>query len=251
MVSGSIYENRFLIGYGNFIFRYRNKVFPVVLIILLVIFHPPFEMEAWNEFLLDVAALLVALSGEALRIATVGLEYIKRGGLNKRIYANNLVTQGMFSHCRNPLYLGNVLIALALLSFGDRVDLFLVGSVLVILTYISIIAAEEKFLLAKFGDEYADYCRQVPRWIPNVRGMRATMRGMTFNWRRVLLKELSSFYAWIAIATVINIAHAWNYKLHMPPQLQPDTVLFLSLFAVLTLALIIVRWLKHSHRLKM
>ena len=65
-------------------------------------------------------AVLIAMSGLAVRGVVIGLAYIKRGGLNKKVYAANLVTEGMFSVCRNPLYVGNMLIYTGeFLMFGN------------------------------------------------------------------------------------------------------------------------------------
>ena len=44
----------------------------------------------------------------------IGLVYITRGGQNRQVWANSLVDTGMFAHCRNPLYLANLLLILGL-----------------------------------------------------------------------------------------------------------------------------------------
>lgn len=36
--------------------------------------------------------------------------YIKRGGRNRRVFARGLVTEGVVAHCRNPMYLGHLLL---------------------------------------------------------------------------------------------------------------------------------------------
>ena len=69
------------------------------------IFHNE-QAKIWEIFV----GIAVTLSGQTLRALTVGLVYIKRGGKKKQVYAEKLVQSGIFSHCRNPLYLGNLLI---------------------------------------------------------------------------------------------------------------------------------------------
>jgi len=59
-----------------------------------------------------VMGLAMIILGQGLRILAIGLSYIVRGGRMRRIYAENLVTDGLFSHCRNPLYVGNILIVM-------------------------------------------------------------------------------------------------------------------------------------------
>src|SRR5215510_4259191 len=95
-----------MIAIGNFLFHYRNGLFPLVYALLL--FKSPPLLPDYR-----VAALLgflVAASGQLLRAVTVGLEYIIRGGRHREVYADKLVQGGIFAHCRNPLYVGNYVI---------------------------------------------------------------------------------------------------------------------------------------------
>jgi protein-S-isoprenylcysteine O-methyltransferase Ste14 len=239
----SLYENPLLIRYGNFMFRYRNRAFPILFVLIALAFPPTAEISGRADLWLDVAALAVALSGELLRILTVGLEYIKRGGLNKQVYADHLVTEGLFAHCHNPLYVGNVMIAVALFTILDRIEAFVVGGALFTLTYIAIVAAEERYLHAKFGAVYEAYCRHTNRWIPDLRGIRATVSGMRFNWRRVLLKESTSFYGWVVAAFVLD---GLENRFVLT---NADLAMFFTLLVVSTVAFVTIRVLKKTHRL--
>lgn len=190
----------FLIRAGNFLFRYRNYAFPAFLILLVALF-PPQDSGARTAVIL---AIVLFLLGEGLRAAVVGLAYIKRGGLNKQVYAERLVVEGLFAHCRNPLYVGNALLLAALLVLANNIWIFLIGAGFFVFAYAAIVAAEENYLRGKFGAEYDDYCRRVNRWIPDFRGFRGTLGSMQFNWRRVVLKEYSSVYSWVVVALLIE-----------------------------------------------
>jgi protein-S-isoprenylcysteine O-methyltransferase Ste14 len=76
-----------------------------------------------------------------------------------------IVTTGVFSFSRNPLYLGVVciLMGIALASNLLWVLAFLIPS-LVACHYILIIP-EEKYLTARFGEEYRTYAASVRRWL--------------------------------------------------------------------------------------
>jgi protein-S-isoprenylcysteine O-methyltransferase Ste14 len=189
---------------GTFLFRYRNAIGPVVFGFALLTTHPsyPLGRDSLN-LLLDVLGILVALLGEALRIVTIAYEYIERGGRNRQAYASRLVQGGVFAHCRNPLYLGNILLALGLTLIVHSTALYLIVLPLVIFAYVAIVAAEEVFLQKTFGTEFEEYCRRVNRWVPHWRGWRASIAGMRFNWRRVLVKEYNTiFVVLLALAAV-------------------------------------------------
>ena len=180
-----------VIAWGDFLFKWRNTVFPVVMAVLLLGFRPAGAGQAWDLWV-DVFALAVILGGSALRILVVGLAYIKRGGMNKKVYADKLVTEGIFAHGRNPLYIGNLMVLLGILLMHGSPWVLALGGAFYLASYGAIVAAEERFLAAKFGDDYRDYCARVPRWGIRLSGMRETFRGFSFNWRRVVVKEYSS-----------------------------------------------------------
>ncbi|WP_312365973.1 isoprenylcysteine carboxylmethyltransferase family protein [Ensifer sp.] len=179
---------------GNFFFRYRNQVFPAVIVALFCLAAPPLEL--WGSptaaLFKDVVAVLVVFSGLALRMVVVGYAYIKRGGLNKRVYAKDLVTEGMFGVCRNPLYVGNMLVYSGIfLLHGDPL-VIAIGICLFTFMYQCIVHAEEAFLEDKFGDAYRAYCRDVPRWTLRLGNFERATEGMTFNVKRVIAKDYST-----------------------------------------------------------
>jgi protein-S-isoprenylcysteine O-methyltransferase Ste14 len=189
---------------GTFLFRYRNAIGPVVFGVALLTTHPsyPLGRDSLNLFL-DVLGILTALLGEALRIVTIGYEYIERGGRDRQAYASRLVQGGVFAHCRNPLYLGNILLALGLCLIVHSTALYLIVLPLIVYAYVAIVAAEEVFLRKTFGAEFEQYCRRVNRWVPDWRGWRASIAGMRFNWGRVLVKEYNTiFVVLLALAAV-------------------------------------------------
>jgi len=182
-----------MIAYGNFLFRHRNWVFPLVMLVLFIGFRPsPWGGSAASDLWLDLAGIAIVIAGIVVRGAVVGLAYIKRGGLQKRVYAADLVTGGMFAHCRNPLYVGNMLMLLGFLVIHNNPWVYALGAVFFLTAYHAIVAAEEKFLADKFGDAFAAYCRDVPRWTIRLSGLGDTFSSMTFNWRRVVVKDYST-----------------------------------------------------------
>jgi protein-S-isoprenylcysteine O-methyltransferase Ste14 len=238
-----------LIACGNFLFRYRNSVFLVVMLALLVSFPPelPGASRAY-ELVVDVAGLILALAGQALRAAVIGFVYIKRGGLNKRVYANTLVTEGFFGVCRNPLYVGNFLMLAGLLLIHGNPWVIALGMTFFLFAYVSIVAAEEHFLSGKFGSNYSAYCRDVNRWWPDFSRLARSTEGMRFNWQRVVIKDYSTFSTNIATALVLLSYEAVYW--HGFAGAQSRLVICGTLLLLLGAAALGIRYAKKSGRLK-
>jgi protein-S-isoprenylcysteine O-methyltransferase Ste14 len=214
----------------------------------LAVFPPQYPLgSARLDRWLDLLALLVALTGEGLRVAVVGLAYIKRGGVNKRVFAERLVTEGLFAHCRNPLYVGNFLLLFALLMLVNNVWLYLIAGSFFAFAYRAIVAAEETYLREKFGAEYEAYCRRVNRWLPDLRGIGRTVRGMTFNWRRVIIKEYASVYAWALVALALQADEV--VVMSAPAETGSRLSTLGLLFALATAAFLTAYVLKKTRRL--
>jgi protein-S-isoprenylcysteine O-methyltransferase Ste14 len=76
-----------------------------------------------------------------------------------------IVTTGVFSISRNPLYLGGVIFLAGIsLAFDLPWVLILLIPSIVVCHYI-LIAPEERYLTAKFGESYRTYTEKVQRWI--------------------------------------------------------------------------------------
>lgn len=238
-----------MIAYGNFLFRHRNWLFPLILVALFLGFPPVAagddpRVDRW----LDGLGIAIVLAGLAVRGAVVGLAYIKRGGLQKKVYAADLVTDGMFAHSRNPLYVGNLLMLLGYLVIHNNPWVYLLGGVYFLVAYHAIVAAEENFLSGKFGAGYDEYCRDVPRWRIRLSGLGETFRGMKFNWTRVLAKDYSTMDT--AVITVVALL-AWEaISFH---GLEAATLWLEELAAILVavqIAALIILALKKTGRLK-
>jgi protein-S-isoprenylcysteine O-methyltransferase Ste14 len=205
---------RFLIRSGQLFFKIRDGLFPAVFFGLAFLSRPRMAGGSpHTDAMLDVVGIAVALSGQLLRALVIGFAYVKRGGLNKQIYAKTLQQQGFFAHCRNPLYLGNFL-ALAGFCLIYNSVLCYAGIPFFLFAYMAIITAEEQYLGGKFGAAYADYCRRVPRLIPSFRGLGKSLEGMSFDWKRLLRKEYGSTYAGICVVLLLLL---WEHYVWSGP----------------------------------
>lgn len=225
-----------LIAIGNFLFRYRNMVFPVVLIGMAILSRPrPFLGNVNWDPLEDALGIGLALTGQILRVIVIGLAYIKRGGKKKKIYADDLVQEGIFAHCRNPLYVGNILILSGLLLVHNGPLSVWLGLPLVFFTYWTIVLAEEQYLRNKFGPAYEEYCRSVPRFGFHLKGLATTFRGSRFDWKKVLNKEYSTPLAWISAVIALLI---WQSLLRAGLEATKPMIYSLAAFW----AILVVAW---------
>jgi protein-S-isoprenylcysteine O-methyltransferase Ste14 len=235
-----------MVKLGNFIFKYRNLIFPLFFV-LLVFGTRPASRSEYLENWRYATGLLAAVAGQTIRALTIGLAYIIRGGRHRKVYAEALVKDGIFAHCRNPLYLGNILIVMGLGIVAHSLSFYLIGIPLFIFMYMAIIKAEENYLANKFGEEFIGYCKNVNRIIPNLTGIRKTISNMRFNWPRLIVKEYGTTYTWVIcmIALVMK-----NYYMQYGRGTDKTVILILTLlFAFVTVLYAVARYLKKSRRL--
>ena len=237
-----------MIEIGNFFFKHRNTLF---IFLYLALFIPSPGLFTENAFGTHyyywpiLIGLLVTCTGQAIRGATIGLAYIIRGGKGGQVYAEELVTQGIFNHCRNPLYVGNILMLLGVGILSNSLLYVAILIPLFLLIYHAIVLAEENFLRKKFGASFDMYCSRVNRWIPNLKGISQTFNSMEFKWERWILKEYNTQYVWLSGITLILLLRY--------PQLthyneSRRNVLLVIILFILLLGYAAVRYLKKSGR---
>lgn len=76
-----------------------------------------------------------------------------------------LATTGPYAYCRNPLYLGSIVMAVGFAIAARDVWVALGILLLFVAIYVPVIRSEEEFLRGHFP-QYADYERRVPRLLP-------------------------------------------------------------------------------------
>lgn len=108
-----------------------------------------------------IIGFLLIFIGVALWIYAVIIQRISR-----EISSGNLVTTGIYSIVRNPIYLAFLCVCTGVLITAHNVFLLIFPVVSYIFLTILMKQTEEKWLLEKFGTEYAEYCKHVNRVIP-------------------------------------------------------------------------------------
>lgn len=153
-----------------------------------------------------LAALPLVLFGVFFRVWARC--YFTRGSDTRRIQAHRLIVFGPYRRVRNPLYVGNVAVAVGLaLGFAGpwAAGAFLVA---LLLLYSGVIRSEEGILQATYGESYAEFKRRVPRWIPRLFALPADPDAPAPELKHALKKETQriagAIGAW-ALALVIAL----------------------------------------------
>ncbi len=75
-----------------------------------------------------------------------------------------IITTGVFSWSRNPLYLGGLIFMLGIAALLNSIWLLILLLPATTAAHFILILPEEKYLLARFGGSYRQYTRSVRRW---------------------------------------------------------------------------------------
>ena len=139
--------------------------------------------------------LPVVILGELIRVWSAG--YLSK--------LSSLVTAGPFALCRNPLYVGSFLISVGYFFMCNRLDAWIAGVALFWLFHGGAVIYEERLLRDAFGDDFAGYCKVVPRFLPRLRSLKGhgafSMKQFMLNneYRGVMATAvLSAFFGLIA-----------------------------------------------------
>lgn len=78
---------------------------------------------------------------------------------------NALVSGGVFSFTRNPMYLGMVLVCLAAALWFGRLPMLFAPIAMFAIINTAFIPFEEEKMRRQFGETFDAYCKRVRRWI--------------------------------------------------------------------------------------
>ena len=76
-----------------------------------------------------------------------------------------MVAAGLYQYSRNPIYLADVALLLAVFLVRGDVMLLLYTLIVAVELHGWIVWREEPVLRRRFGDEYLAYMQRVPRWL--------------------------------------------------------------------------------------
>ncbi len=136
----------------------RLAFIPIVFVAVFV--RPSWSLESTIGFVVEFGGYIFLLAGLAIRIWCS--LYIG----NRK--SKELIDEGPYSICRNPLYIGSFLLAIGVsLCFENLLILILIPA-MIIPVHIIVTRMEEAHLESKFGEQYQIYKQKVPRFWPHL-----------------------------------------------------------------------------------
>ena len=144
-------------------FLFSNRSFTPIPLVLAILY---LSSLSYPYFIIGIGLIVV---GESIRI--YGVRFAGGATRTREVGAPSLCTSGPYSRCRNPLYLGNMIIycGVVLMAGGQFLwPLLFIVLVFFTLQYSMIISLEEETLVKLFGNEYQLYRESVPKLFPRI-----------------------------------------------------------------------------------
>ncbi len=148
-------------------------VVTIIIPAIILLSSDVFFLDWWFQlpfFLIPVViiiGLVITSAGLSLLVITNRLiATIGEGTLAPWAPTSKLVIQGVYAYMRNPMIAGVLTILLGeAIMFGSW-GIFLWCLFFMTGNHVYFVFSEELGLIDRFGDEYIEYMRNVPRWIP-------------------------------------------------------------------------------------
>ena len=78
----------------------------------------------------------------------------------------HLVVTGLYRHVRNPMYVGVAAVIFGQALVFGNIQVLEYGLFIWLAFHLFVLGYEEPTLRSSFGEEYREFCANVPRWLP-------------------------------------------------------------------------------------
>ncbi len=139
----------------SFVFRLTSYLWSIPVYIAIII--------GFYDLIYLLSFLLPIIPG--LFVIIAGIYLMSRSHIVFDVTEPTVVDYGLYARVRHPMYLGSILLYLGFWIITLSI-LTLIPLLTVIIGYNYLAIGEEHILEAKFGNEYLEYKKRVPKWIP-------------------------------------------------------------------------------------
>ncbi len=234
-----------MVSTGNFLFRWRGQLPLLALPFFALAASQGEPLEQLygerGEVVIETLAFLLIFGGLVLRALCVGHAPRGTSGRNRIAQvAEVLNTTGLYSQCRNPLYLANCMTYVGLAVYAQSVPLALTLCLILALYYERIILAEEAFLEEKFGRDYVGWAANVPAFFPKFRHW--SKPACSYSWRSVFRREYPGWLSTLILLAGIDLGH----ELVEGASLREDWIEWSLIMALVVLCVLLRVLKKHT-----
>jgi protein-S-isoprenylcysteine O-methyltransferase Ste14 len=142
--------------------------FTVTVVVPYLIYNP-LEHLLPEILIVKIAGVLIALSGFSLFVYTISLfRKIGKGTLAPWTPTQKLVVDGPYQYCRNPMITGVFSILIGESLILQSASILIWSGIFFLINTAYFLLKEEPDLYKRFGEDYLEYKRNVPRWIPRL-----------------------------------------------------------------------------------
>ena len=142
--------------------------------------------------------------GALFIIVGVVIRGVASGHLQKN---EQLATSGPYAYTRNPLYVGSLVTAVGFAIAARSLWIALILIAMFVAIYLPVIHAEESYLAERFP-EFAEYARQVPRFVPSLN--RFASKHDSFSWHLYWKhREYNATLGSVAILAILLAKLLW------------------------------------------
>jgi len=136
------------------------RLFSIPIIFLAVFVRPSWQIESETAFAVEFVGYAFLLAGLAIRIWSI----LHVGGRK----SHQLVTDGPYAICRNPLYIGTFLLAVGTGLCFENILMFAAILLVFVPMHLVVVRQEEKHLETLFPEDYHIYKQTVARFMPSL-----------------------------------------------------------------------------------
>ncbi len=188
-----------VLKWGEKAYRFRS-ITPIPLLFLGIWLSEPSAATI-------IMGAILAFTGEIIRMLAMFETHDKTSTRGKVASSSALVTTGIYSYTRNPLYLGALFTGLGYMVITASPLMIMIFLTLFTIQYYLIIQYEEDYLRSKFPDHFNAFTRSSPCFFPCLKRTGSTITlPNTSLLRGALYRERSTILGLLVVISLLAYA---------------------------------------------
>jgi len=145
--------------------EYRPPRIAMLLLLVAAIANRVLPLQQTPVLSFKLVAICTGVTGFAIMITAWWQFREQSVAICPTAETAKLITDGIYRHTRNPMYLGMIMMLVAVALWTGTVPFFAAAIAFFLVIQLQFCPFEETKLLAAFGNEYRIYAARVRRWV--------------------------------------------------------------------------------------